>query len=157
MLPVSQDSRVIACCLRRKEGESRTFRSYTEEEIFFWVWFNRQEVAESHCDAVPVSASFTGQFVGVFCTRFWNMSLLFLGVIISLACPKQEPSTLRYKEYMLDREQPVRSQQETCLLHIWMKIDQKRSGIWSLETFRDFCHWGHYWAFTPVLQTILSN
>lgn len=41
-------TRVTACCLRRKEGEFRTFRSYTEEDIFLWVWFNRQEAADSH-------------------------------------------------------------------------------------------------------------
>lgn len=45
-------TRVTACCLRRKEGELRTFRSYTEEEIFFWVWFNRQEAAETHCSVM---------------------------------------------------------------------------------------------------------
>lgn len=42
---------VIVCCFRRKEGELRTFRSYTEEEIF-WVWFNRQEAAETQCSVM---------------------------------------------------------------------------------------------------------
>ena len=103
--------RVTACCLRRKEGEFRTFRSYTEEDIFLWVWFNRQEAADSHFSVMLflwVQDSQVSLWVFFLCvffsTQFWNMSLIFLAKLYFPTVPlnkKVKYSALRQKG-MLD-------------------------------------------------------
>ena len=148
-------TRVIACCLRRKEGELRTFRSYTEEEILFWVWFNRQEAAETHCSvmlflwAQDSQVSLWVFFLPRFKICHWYF-WLSLCLVYALNKKVQTVCCSKLNTYIEQRT----SLQETCPSHIWIKIDQKRNGIWSLEMFLNFCHRGHYLSFISTLKTI---
>lgn len=129
-------TRVIACCLRRKEGEFRTFRSYTEEEIFFWVWFNRQEAAQTHCSVMLflwVQDSQVSLWVFFFDSLLKYVADIF--GIISLVCLKQEsPERCTVMKTMSgcmwDREQPVMSQQQNIPLTYLNKNSPKKK--WSL-------------------------
>lgn len=113
--------------------------------MFFRMWFNRQEAAETHCSVTLFLLEQNSQvslWVCVFFSnQFENMSLLFVVVIISLVC---------YATLML--ESPVRCDMIKHMLddYVFMMGEHSAEGDMSFmycnekvaEAEVDFCLWG---------------
>lgn len=123
-------------CEKERGGVERSFHSYTETEIFFWMWFNRQEAAETHCTVllflwvqdsqVSLWVFFFYPFLRYITSISSYRHFFRLLLQTSSICCAMIKGILKENK---DSEQPVRFQKETWLLHNqrspWLKENWK--------------------------------